>query len=32
MVTELPGARYFPDTQALVLGMKSKNLPAFLTT
>jgi phospholipase D1/2 len=32
MVTELPGAKYFPDTQALVLGMKSKNLPAFLTT
>ncbi|TVU08096.1 hypothetical protein EJB05_41482 [Eragrostis curvula] len=31
-VTELPGAKYFPDTQALVLGMKSKNLPPFLTT
>ncbi|KAK3130776.1 hypothetical protein QOZ80_6BG0497970 [Eleusine coracana subsp. coracana] len=31
-VTELPGAKCFPDTQALVLGMKSKNLPPFLTT
>jgi phospholipase D1/2 len=31
-VTELPGAKYFPDTQATVLGMKSKNLPPILTT
>lgn len=31
-VTELPGARCFPDTQAPVLGIKSKHLPPILTT
>ncbi|XP_066376297.1 phospholipase D alpha 2-like [Miscanthus floridulus] len=31
MVTELPGAKFFPDTQALVLGALSK-FPPFLTT
>ncbi|KAM0852684.1 hypothetical protein ACQ4PT_051595 [Festuca glaucescens] len=31
-VTELPGARCFPDTQAPVLGVKSKHLPPYLTT
>ena len=30
-VTELPGAKFFPDTQALVLGALSK-FPPFLTT
>ncbi|KAM3212563.1 hypothetical protein ACQJBY_065555 [Aegilops geniculata] len=31
-VAELPGARCFPDTQAPVLGIKSKHLPPILTT
>jgi phospholipase D1/2 len=30
-VTELPGAKFFPDTQAPVIGTKG-NLPPFLTT
>ncbi|KAF0904688.1 hypothetical protein E2562_036086 [Oryza meyeriana var. granulata] len=30
-VTELPGAKFFPDTQAPVVGTKG-NLPPFLTT
>ncbi|XP_006656220.1 phospholipase D alpha 2 [Oryza brachyantha] len=30
-VTELPGARFFPDTQAPAIGTKG-NLPPFLTT
>jgi phospholipase D1/2 len=31
-VTELPGARCFPDTQAPVLGVKARHLPPYLTT
>lgn len=31
-VTELPGAEFFPDTKARVLGAKSDYLPAILTT
>jgi phospholipase D1/2 len=31
-VTELPGARCFPDTRAPVLGVKATHLPPYLTT
>uniref|UniRef100_A0A1D1YKT4 Phospholipase D n=1 Tax=Anthurium amnicola TaxID=1678845 RepID=A0A1D1YKT4_9ARAE len=31
-VTELPGAEFFPDTKARVLGAKSDYLPPILTT
>lgn len=31
-VTELPGAEFFPDTKARVLGTKSDYLPPILTT
>ncbi|KAL7600366.1 hypothetical protein Lser_V15G25146 [Lactuca serriola] len=31
-VTELPGAEFFPDTNARVLGVKSDYLPSILTT
>ncbi|MFS7980588.1 putative phospholipase D [Helianthus anomalus] len=32
VVTELPGAEFFPDTNARVLGTKSDYLPSILTT
>lgn len=32
IVTELPGMKCFPDTQAPVLGMKSNYMPPILTT
>ncbi|XP_051147780.1 phospholipase D alpha 1 [Andrographis paniculata] len=31
-ITELPGAEFFPDTNARILGMKSDYLPPILTT
>ncbi|CBI36315.3 unnamed protein product, partial [Vitis vinifera] len=31
-ITELPGAEFFPDTKARVLGTKSEYLPPILTT